>query len=371
MPNPNPDRRLEDILSRWAEASANIQEHNSALLQRVSDLYLTSRTAPPRPTEVKLPKFDGTRSLPVFLAQFQSAAQSNEWDDEEKGRRLLSALEGSAADLVQTLPPSEYLNYASLCARLQQHYDPAQRIPVAEVELDRRVQRPNESLQAFGADVLSMARAAYPSWPEEAVQTMARKTFIAGIADAETRRNVRLKQPANFNEALVAALHIDAVGLLEPASKRVKVCQAVAETPSTSIATSAQDANEAAADVRRVGGAPGPSQTNPTRTMEQLLEELRAVAASLRPAAQSDSRRPGQECFECGKVGHYARECPSKPRGGRDRHRRNTEYRRGRDRDSERRRSRDRDDHRRRNNGNNDAGGSSKKETGTRGAGNA
>ena len=123
-PTPNPAdavaRRMEDVLTRWAEASTNLQEQNSDVLRRVSDVCLAARNAPGRDRFVKLQSFDGTSLWSVFLAQFQSAAQSSGWDDAVQGRRLLSALKGPAADLVQTLPPAEYSNFASLSARLQE-----------------------------------------------------------------------------------------------------------------------------------------------------------------------------------------------------------------------------------------------------------
>ena len=371
--------RLEDVLQRWAEASTNLQEHNSAVLQRVSDLYLAARTAPAPAKEVKVPKFDGSRAWAVFIAQFQSAATSNEWDDEEKGRRLLNALKGSAADLVQTLPVGEYLNYESLRTRLQQHFDPAQRILVAEAELDRRVQKPSETLQAFGADVLSMTRVAYPTWPEDAVQTMARKTFIAGLADSEVRREVRLRQPTSFNDALVAALHIDSVERLEQPSKKAKVCQVICSPEESTPAAPSAGEEAAAATTRRVG-ASGQSRAtiDQGEKLTGLLEELRQLATSLSPTSRA-------ACYECHQVGHFVRDCPLKQRAGAGYFRRNNDYRRpyprrderdcprrnnhrGEERERERRGGDDRrgEDRRGRNSNNNSSSGA----ISSRGAGN-
>lgn len=72
---------------------------------------------------------------------------------------------------MQTLPSNQYASYDSLVARLQQHYGNRQRRSLAEAELLRRTQEASESLSDFGAgaDVLRLARTAYPTWQEESL----------------------------------------------------------------------------------------------------------------------------------------------------------------------------------------------------------
>lgn len=213
-----PSNDVGALLTQWTAAS-------TTLMNQMSGLCVTAQQTRPDRAKMTVPSFDGKRSWAVFSAQFQSAAATYGWSDAERGQRLLNALQGPAADLVLTLPPADYLDYERLSARLCEHFAPAQRSAVAEAELTRRTQRSEEQLSTYGAEVLRLAREAYPAWPEEPLQTLARNAFIAGIANPEVRRTVRLRQPANYSEALTAAIHVQAVDELEPTSKRARIGQ--------------------------------------------------------------------------------------------------------------------------------------------------
>lgn len=322
----DPLEAMTEMMSTWAQASTLMQQQNPNLLHRMSENALMTRRREGR--SVPHLSFDGTRSWPVFLAQFESVAQdpANLWDEEEKGRRLLQALHGQAADLVQTLPRGDYLNFNALSERLRAHFDPAQRGMVAEAQLDRRVQQPNESVQDFGAEILRLARLAYPTWPEVALQTTARKAFIAGLANNDVRRQVRLQRAETFADALTAALHVQAVENHEaPPSKRPRlhqVSQVVASdggviTTSETPAGDSAGASSSAIEVRRVDSTDATAQR-----MQELVKQLEGLvksfaAGSARPRAQGAG--DGPRCYECDSPDHFARDCPRRQQRGRGR----------------------------------------------------
>lgn len=314
---------LNAVLSRWVTAAATLQERSVDAMERISQVQVAARA----PMEkVRVPKFNGTRAWSVFEAQFASAALNYGWSEAEKGRRLLSTLEGDAADLVQTLPAAEFECFASLRERLAEHYGPGQRALVAESELDRRTQQSGESLRDFAAEVLRLARVAYPTWQEAAIQTTARKCFVAGLRDSEVRRMVRLKQPVTLNDALLAASHVESVDQLDPPpAKRPRVAQvSVSAASDAACSSSAQPTPGCSTDqpapvevdVCRVIPAtkePAAPRRDVWAAIDTLRDALRRQSAPQRRSRSRSPRRPrnnGDACYKCNKVGHFQRDCP-------------------------------------------------------------
>jgi hypothetical protein len=325
---------LRDILHRWTEASTSLQEHNSTVIRQMSDLCVSSQQQRTVQAKHYVPRFDGTRSWAIFAAQFQIAAEECCWSEEERGRQLLRALDGQAADLVLTLPAGQYTNYASLSKCLKEHYDSPYRSAMAEADLDRRTQRQGESFTAFAAEILRLARIAYPAWPEAALQTVTRKAFLAGIADADVRRTVRLQQPTTLLDAVTAATQVQAIDQLEPPSKRARVSVNVSQTAVDSVATSSETANEADVPVQRVDGRrpPAPTSTDSDKRLQELVGQLQSLVNSM-------STGNDRKCYECKRPGHLARNCPL---GTSRRGRRESRYEPERRRDDRDRRAEDR-----------------------------
>ncbi|KAK3910967.1 Retrovirus-related Pol polyprotein from transposon 412 [Frankliniella fusca] len=262
---PSPPPALAETLARWAAFSAALQERQAELVDRLAD---------PRPRDQGitvpnslLPPTPGAGPLRSVVA----------------ASSMLSR--GPAADVVLSLPAEAQQDYERLRTRLSEHYAAPQGA-VAEAELQKRVQRPGESLRDFANDLRTLVRRAYPGWPDDAAETFARNAFLAGVADVDVRRAVRLRQPATLNDALAAAVHIEAVDAMEPSVKRARVAQVSAEAgPSTSSA--AHSSGHVPDDTAGVEAQPPLSPPTPPP---------RAAAPPPRVAWYIDGRVNGTSC---------------------------------------------------------------------------
>lgn len=345
---------MEEVLTRFAAVATSLQQRQTQLVESISQLHL--RGAESSRDRIKPPTYDGSRAWVVFDAQFQGAVEENGWTPEVAGRRLLAALTGPAADLVQTLPPADFENYDRLRARLADHYGTTQRCNVAEAELDKRHQKSGESLRDLATDILRLTRVAHPTWPEDAIQTTSRKAFLSAIADPDLRRAVRLQPSTTLNEALTVAIHIESVDLIEPTIKRARTTQAaqvsvlaqqgdsdVSATPSTSTTEAEVDARRVMLQHRQPGSDDLVAALNSLRTTLQQQRDRQSRSRSRhRSRSRSRSRRRRSRsghgsrhrrgfdgrCFYCDRRGHFKANCPDRANDkGRDDRRRSREDR--------------------------------------------
>ncbi|ESN99478.1 hypothetical protein HELRODRAFT_184400 [Helobdella robusta] len=63
---------------------------------------------------LKVPAFDGEMSWNVYKTQFEATATSNCWNGKERATALILALQGSAAEVLQTIPAENHFNYEVL-----------------------------------------------------------------------------------------------------------------------------------------------------------------------------------------------------------------------------------------------------------------
>ena len=200
----------EDVNRKIEILKQEIEKANSPKCQETSEAPKLVENKYISKSVIKPPQFDGKTAWANYFCQFEAAARANGWTIAEKATALTVALRGDATDILQTLSPSEQGDYQQLVRHLEMRYGQAHLEHVYHSQLKNRIQKSNESLQEFEADVARLVRLAYPATPENVMERLAVQAFSDGLRDNETRQALLLAHPTHLVDALARALEFEA-----------------------------------------------------------------------------------------------------------------------------------------------------------------
>ncbi|KAF6207367.1 hypothetical protein GE061_018608 [Apolygus lucorum] len=193
--------------------------------------------------KLKPGKYDGGSEWESYFRQFEMIARHNAWDESSKASSLAAALSGTA------------------------------------------LEQPKEDLRAFHQSIHDLARKAWPSAARiGAIEDVVVFHFMRGIKDVNLRDKVMSAGPKTMEEALDAALRLEAVQQLthpQVVSRRI-----VRDDETT--------------------GEDGELAMNARYPVARTTEKLRP--RSDHPVGPWHPR-----CWRCNTIGHLARDCPHPP----------------------------------------------------------
>ncbi|GFV91651.1 gag-Pol polyprotein [Trichonephila clavipes] len=79
--------------------------------------------APYSKPSIKLSTYDGKSSWQVYKTQFSIVADANQWDSQTKACQLAASLRVDAADILQTLPETQRLDFDALVNALELRFE--------------------------------------------------------------------------------------------------------------------------------------------------------------------------------------------------------------------------------------------------------
>ncbi|GBN26999.1 hypothetical protein AVEN_38525-1 [Araneus ventricosus] len=124
--------------------------------------------------------------------QFHVVSSANGWNNFVKASQLVTSLRGSAAEVLQGIPPDKLTDITTIENALEVRFGDSHLTHFYRTELKTRRQKPGESLQVLAADVERLMSLAYADCPQDVRDSLGAQYFVDAITDEDTQHATRL-----------------------------------------------------------------------------------------------------------------------------------------------------------------------------------
>ena len=301
----------------------------------------------------KLPPFNGKEERRVWINRFEAIAERRQWDNDTKLDNLLPKLQGTAGDFVFTqLPRRTLSSYTELVKELNSRFRIVETKRNFAAKFSQRVQRQNETVEEYAAELKRLYAKAYHYRDAETRQEDLVRRFLDGLRDHDARFEIDYnKEPADIDEAVYHAVNFIQTrrrsSYSDVSEKKFKkyARRASEETPYETEEEYLPEENEEEDHAFRVPIKSEKSSTKKQIKQEKIAENVEGVAESPKDAIKiltetrelmqrlmtqvnnianrnqntqipqqrtSQMPRRGIVCYGCNESGHVVRECPHK-----------------------------------------------------------
>ncbi|GFW41023.1 retrovirus-related Pol polyprotein from transposon 17.6 [Trichonephila clavipes] len=226
----------------------------------------------------KLSTYDGKSSLQVYKTQFSIVADANQWDSQTKACQLAVSLRADAADILQTLPETQRLDFDALVNALELRFGEKCVKDYSRLQLKSRQQKVSETLQELATDVERLSHLAFSDCPTEVREVLALQHFIDGVRDPEIQKALRMADLKDLKGALVFAMKFEA----------------------------AQQATRKDRHPIRAVNESDTSNSSVERLERQMRSFMNRVESLM---SQKADGKKTLKCWTCGREGHLQRSC--------------------------------------------------------------
>ncbi|GFT33576.1 retrovirus-related Pol polyprotein from transposon 412 [Trichonephila clavipes] len=227
---------------------------------------------------IKLSTYDGKSSWQVYKTQFSIVVDANQWDSQTKACQLAASLRADAADILQTLPETQRLDFDALVNALELRFGEKCVKDYSRLQLKSRQQKVSETLQELATDVERLSHLAFSDCPTEVREVLALQHFIDGVRDPEIQKALRMADLKDLKGALVFAMKFEA----------------------------AQQATRKDRHPIRAVNESDTSNSSVERLERQMRSFMNRVESLM---SQKADGKKTLKCWTCGPEGHLQRSC--------------------------------------------------------------
>ncbi|GFV94669.1 retrovirus-related Pol polyprotein from transposon 17.6 [Trichonephila clavipes] len=227
---------------------------------------------------IKLSTYGGKSSWQVYKTQFSIVADANQWDSQTKACQLAASLRADAADILQTLPETQRLDFNALVNALELRFGEKCVKDYSRLQLKSRQQKVSETLQELATDVERLSHLAFSDCPTEVREVLALQHFIDGVRDPEIQKALRMVDLKDLKGALVFAMKFEAAQ--QTTRKDRHPIRAVNESDTSN------------SSVERL-----------ERQMRSFMNRVESLMSQ-----KADGKKT-LKCWTCGREGHLQRSC--------------------------------------------------------------
>ncbi|GFU90866.1 retrovirus-related Pol polyprotein from transposon 412 [Trichonephila clavipes] len=283
--------RIESVENKFENKFVDIEnkfenkfEDMESKLEKLKQKVMTGQgdefkfQAPYSKPSIKLSTYDGKSSWQVYKTQFSIVADANQWDSQTKACQLAASLRADAADILQTLPETQRLDFDALVNALELRFGEKCVKDYSRLQLKSRQQKVSETLQELATDVERLSHLAFSDCPTEVREVLALQHFIDGVRDPEIQKALRMADLKDLKGALVFAMKFEA----------------------------AQQATRKDRHPIRAVNESDTSNSSVERLERQMRSFLNRVESLM---SQKADGKKTLKCWNCGREGHLQRSC--------------------------------------------------------------